>query len=125
MRSSLKEAISLLKKWKATDTEMIVCFSDGPPDTPNTFFFSITGVVREVSGGWVEVLGESGQFRLKLDRPNTEFEYVETTDRRLEMEDDEREVASRLFEGTLSVLWDDEKFCVFTIAREDEELDSE
>lgn len=125
MRSSLKEAISLLKKWKATDTEMIIFFSDGPPDTPNTFFFSIAGVVQEISDGWVEVMGEGCQFRLKLDRPNTEFEYVEATDRRLEMEDDEREVASQLFEGTLSVLWDDEKFCVFTIAREDTELDSE
>ena len=110
---------------EAREAEVVVCFSDGPPDAPNTFFFSITGVVQEVADGWVEIMGDRGLCKVRLDVSDTRFEYVEAIDRRLEIEDDERKLAERLFEGNLSMAWAHENFCVFTVLREGVGIDSE
>jgi hypothetical protein len=118
MISSLDEAMSLLSKWKAEGASIVLFMSDGPPDDPESFFFSITGGVRGLSASWVEVSRGTNCCRLRLNLPGTTFHYVESRDPGLLIGDRDREDAERLFEGCLSVSYDDGTFCVFNVLRE-------
>jgi hypothetical protein len=125
MISSHDEAMSLLSKWKADGTTIIVFMSDGPPDDPDTFFFSMTGRVRELSATWVEVAKGTHICRLRLDLPGTVFHYIESRDAGLHLAESDRDDAELLFEGCLSLDFDDGKFFVFNALREGPSNDEE
>jgi hypothetical protein len=125
MRSSLDEAISLLSKWKADRKSIVLLVSNGPPDNPESFMFKITGVVKEISGSWVGVASGTNYCCLKLNRPGARFEYVESRDPKLLLDDRDRDDAERMFEGILSVDFLDEIFCVFNVLREERGTDEE
>jgi len=125
MTSSLDEAISLLSRWKAAGNSMLLVVSDGSPEDPGAFLFSVSGVVEELTGSWVEVSSGNNRCRLRLDQPGTCFTYVESRDRRLLLDDRDREDVERLFEGCLSLTFIDETFGVFNVLREDGGIDEE
>ncbi len=127
MISSRDEAIALLKKWKADRAVIVLFVSNGPPDDPDTFFFSITGTVKEVSTLWLRISRRTNIFRLRLDLPGTSFHYVESRDPALQLADSDREDADQLFEGCLSMNLADGTFCAFNALREraDDDEDEE
>jgi hypothetical protein len=118
MTSTLDEVIILLKKWEADQLQVVLIVSNGPPDDPESYFFSVTGYVTIVSGFWVEVARDTDCCRLRLDMQGTSFQYVESRDPRLTMEDGDRELAEELFDGNLSVSYADGAFAVLTGLRE-------
>jgi hypothetical protein len=117
MISSLDEAVALLSKWKTDGTSIILFVSDGPPDDPESFFFSMTGSVEGVSSLWVELSRGTNRFRLRMNEPGTTFHYVESRDPRLQIDDADREDAEFLFEGVLSMNFDNGMFCAFNALR--------
>jgi hypothetical protein len=125
MISSLDEAMSLLRKWKADRNSIVLVVSDGSPDDPELFLFSISGVVNELTDSWVEVRRGTNCCRLRLDQPGACFTYIEARDPRLLIDDRDREDVERLFEGCLSVSFPGETFCVFNVLREEGDIDEE
>lgn len=121
MISTLDEVIFLLRKWEADQLQVVLIVSNGPPDDPKSLFVSVAGEVTVVSGSWVEVARDTHCCRLRLDVEGTSFQYVESRDPRLAMEDGDRELAEELFDGNLSVSYADGTFAVFTGLRQRDE----
>ena len=119
MHSSLDEVISLLNKWKADKKLIVVAVSDGDPSNPDSFIFNITGGVKEISNSWVGIEGGPSYGCLNLVRPGASYDYVELSDPKLPITDQDRIDAERLFEGILSVGFDDELFYVLNVMRAD------
>jgi hypothetical protein len=119
MHSSLDEVISLLNKWKADKKLIVVAASDGDPSNPDSFIFNITGRVKEISSSWVGIEGGPSYCCLNLVRPGASYDYVELSDPKIPITDQDRIAAERLFEGVLSVGFDDELFYVFNVMRVD------
>jgi hypothetical protein len=132
MKSTLDEVLSLLNKWKADKKLLVIAVSDGDPSNPDSFLFKITGTVKEISSSWVGIAGGPSYCCLRLVRPGARYDYIELRDPRLPISDQDRNDAEQLFEGILSVDFDDELFYVFNVLRVDlrgvpdiEDLDEE
>jgi hypothetical protein len=123
MVSSQDEAIAILRKWKAERAVVVIFVSNGPPDDPDTFFFSLTGTVKQASTSWLRISKGTNVFRLRLDLPGTSFHYVESRDPALQLGERDREDAELLFEGCLSMNLADGTFCAFNALRERAEED--
>ncbi len=119
MNSSLDEVLSLLNKWKADKKLIVVAVSDGDPSNPDSFIFNITGGVKEISSSWVGIEGGPSYCCLNLVRSGASYDYVELSDPKLPITDQDRIDAQRLFEGILSVGFDDELFYVLNVMRAD------
>jgi hypothetical protein len=117
MKSSLDEVLSLLNKWKADKKLIVVAVSDGDPSNPDSFIFKITGGVKEISNSWVGIAGGPSYCCLNLTRPGARYDYIELRDPKLPITEQDRVDAERLFEGILSVDFDDELFYVFNVLR--------
>ena len=118
MVSSQDEAIAILRKWKADRAKVVIFVSNGPPDDPDTFFFSLTGTVKQASTSWLRISKGTNVFRLRMDLPGTSFHYVESRDPELQLGEREREDAEELFEGCLSINLADGTFCAFNALKE-------
>ncbi|MGA3323757.1 MAG: hypothetical protein ABSF45_04740 [Terriglobia bacterium] len=125
MKSSLDEVLSLFNKWKADKKLIVVAVSDGDPGNPDSFLFKITGAVKEISSSWVGIAGGPSYCCLKLVRPGARYDYIELRDPKLPITDQDRIDAEGLFEGILSVDFDDELFYVFNVLRVDLNLEPE
>jgi hypothetical protein len=119
MKSTLDEVLSLLNKWKADKKLLVIAVSDGDPSNPDSFLFKITGTVKEISSSWVGIAGGPSYCCLRLVRPGARYDYIELRDPRLPISDQDRNDAEQLFEGILSVDFDDELFYVFNVLRVD------
>jgi hypothetical protein len=118
MKSSLDEALALLMKWKSDANRIVFIVCDGPPDEPESFFFGVTGYIKRLSESWVEVCSGINRCHLRLNLPGTIFQYVETQDRRLAMDDEDRQEAGEMFEGCLSISRADGTFGVLNVLRQ-------
>jgi hypothetical protein len=98
---------------------ILVSASDGNPSDPDSFLFRVTGVIKEVSNSWVAIEGGPSYCCVKLDRPGARFDYLEFRDPKIPITDQDRIDAERLFEGALSIDYDDELFYVFNVMRVD------
>jgi hypothetical protein len=117
MISSLDDALTLLNKWKAKSTPVMVGVSGGLFEAPRTFSFSFLGAVTEVSDRRLEVRGDS-DCALRADLSLAAFEYAEPSDRELSLTEDEREEARGVTAGTLAARWPDGYACLFSELRE-------
>ena len=120
MISSLDDALTLLNKWKAHSTPLMVGVSGGRFEAPRTFSFSFLGTVTEVSDRRLEIRGDS-DCSLRADLSLATFEYPEPCDRELGLTEDEREEARGVTAGTLAARWPDGYACLFSELREVDE----
>jgi hypothetical protein len=119
MRTTREEALSLFNKWRASGATVIAHFSDGPPDSPQTFVSYMKGTIKQVSPAGVSISDGTNFCILRLDAPDIAFQFAELWDPRLDFDEVERELAGEMFEESLSVSWENDNFCVLAVLRKD------